>query len=152
MRFVSARRHHHFGARVSAFRMVSVDDLLNFTKMKFLKIFVVSFVVACFIAACVQTKSKRRDGIVIAESKSYEASLYRQHCAICHGTEAYGKEIDGKFVPSLRFGDIENKSEQEIYEQIAHGKLPMPSFKNQLTEDEIQKMIIFIRRDLQGKN
>jgi cytochrome c553 len=120
--------------------------------MKFLKIFVVSLFVVLFVAACVQTESKRGSGIVIAESKSYEASLYRQNCAICHGAEAYGKEVDGKLVPSLRFGDIENKSEQEIYEQIAHGKLPMPAFKNQLTEDEIQRMVIFIRRDLQGKN
>jgi mono/diheme cytochrome c family protein len=103
------------------------------------------------IAACVEKKFKRA-GVVIAESKSYEASLYRQNCAVCHGTEAYGKEVNGKFVPSLRFGDVEKKSEQEIYEQIAHGKLPMPAFKNQLTEDEIQKMVIFIRRDLQGKN
>lgn len=120
--------------------------------MKFLKIFVASLFVALLVASCVQTKSKRASGIVIAESKSYEASLYRQHCAICHGTEAYGKEVDGKFVPPLRFGEIEKKSEQEIYEQIAHGKLPMPSFKNQLTEDEIQKMVIFIRKDLQGKD
>lgn len=120
--------------------------------MKFLKIFVVSLFVALLVAACVQTKSKRASGIVIAESKSYEASLYRQHCAICHGAEAYGKELDGRFVPPLRFGEIEKKSEQEIYEQIAHGKLPMPSFKHQLTENEIQRMVKFIRRDLQGKN
>lgn len=120
--------------------------------MKFLKIFVVSLFVALCALACAETKSKRASGIVIAESKSYEASLYRQNCAICHGAEAYGKEMDGKFVPSLRFGDIENKSEQEIYEQIAHGKLPMPAFKNQLTEDEIQKMVKFIRHDLQGKD
>jgi mono/diheme cytochrome c family protein len=119
--------------------------------MKFLKIFVASLCAALFVAACVQTKSKRAGGIVIAESKSYEASLYRQNCAICHGAEAYGKEIDGKLVPSLRSGDIEKKSEQEIYEQIAHGKLPMPAFKNQLSDEEIQKMVIFIRRDLQGK-
>jgi mono/diheme cytochrome c family protein len=118
--------------------------------MKFLKIFAVSLFAALFALACVQTKSKRNT-VVIAESKSYEASLYRQNCAICHGAEAYGKEVDGKPVPSLRFGDIENKSEQEIYDQIAHGKLPMPAFKNQLTEEEIQKMVKFIRHDLQGK-
>ncbi|HLL99618.1 MAG TPA: cytochrome c [Pyrinomonadaceae bacterium] len=116
-----------------------------------LKVLLVFLFIVFSIAACVQTKSKRNGGVVIAESKSYEASLYRQNCAICHGAEAYGREVDGKFVPSLRFGDIEKKSEQEIYEQIAHGKLPMPAFKNQLTEDEIQKMVIFIRRDLQGK-
>ncbi|HEX8734807.1 MAG TPA: cytochrome c [Pyrinomonadaceae bacterium] len=116
-----------------------------------LKVLLIFLFIVFLIAACVQTESKRGGGIVIAESKSYEASLYRQNCAICHGAEAYGKEMDGKFVPSLRFGDIEKKSEQEIYEQIAHGKLPMPAFKNQLTEEEIQKMVIFIKRDLQGK-
>lgn len=116
-----------------------------------LKLFAVFVFIAFSVLACVQTKSKR-SGVVIAESKSYEASLYRQNCAVCHGAEAYGKEVDGKLVPSLRNGDIENKSEQEIYEQIAHGKLPMPAFKNQLSEDEIQKMVKFIRKDLQGKD
>jgi len=118
--------------------------------MKFLKAVTVCFFVLFGIFACSNPKNTR-NSIVIAESKSYEASLYRQNCAICHGAEAYGKEVDGKPVPSLRFGDIEKKSEQEIYEQIAHGKLPMPSFKNQLTEEEIQKMVRFIRHDLQGK-
>jgi len=116
-----------------------------------LKVLLIFLFIVFGIAACVQTESKRSNAIVIAESKSYEASLYRQNCAICHGAEAYGKEMDGKFVPSLRFGDIENKSEQEIYEQIAHGKLPMPAFQNQLTEEEIQRMVKFIRHDLQGK-
>jgi cytochrome c553 len=116
-----------------------------------LKLFVIFLFITLSVVACVQTNSKR-NSIVIAESKSYEASLYRQNCAICHGAEAYGREVDGKPVPSLRFGDIEKKSEQEIYEQIAHGKLPMPAFKNQLTEEEIQKMVKFIRRDLQGKD
>jgi cytochrome c553 len=110
------------------------------------------FVLITFVltAACVSTSSKR-GGIVIANSKSYEVSLYRQNCAICHGAEANGKEIDGKLVPSLRFGDIEKKSEREIYEQIAYGKLPMPAFKNQLSEEDIQRMVRFIRKDLQGK-
>jgi mono/diheme cytochrome c family protein len=116
-----------------------------------LKVSLIFLFIVFGVVACVQTKSQR-SGIVIAESKSYEASIYRQNCAVCHGAEAYGKEVDGKLVPSLRNGDIETKSEQEIYEQIARGKLPMPAFKNQLTEEEIQKMVKFIRRDLQGKN
>lgn len=115
-----------------------------------LKIAIVLVFIA-FAVACQQTETKRRS-IVIAESKSYEASLFRQNCAICHGQEANGKEIDGKLIPSLRYGDAANKSEEEIYLQIKEGKLPMPSFKNQLTEDEIRKMVKFIRRDLQGKD
>jgi cytochrome c5 len=113
-----------------------------------LKIFTIFIIVSFGIFACTETKS-RRDGIVIADSKKYEASLYRQNCAICHGKEAYGKQVDGKPVPSLRFGDVKKKSEEEIYQQIVNGKLPMPSFKNQLSEKEIRQMVDFIMYDLQ---
>ncbi len=102
------------------------------------------------LLACVQTQSKRNE-FNVADSKSYEASLFRQNCAICHGQEANGKEMDGRLIPSLRYGAAAQKSEEEIYLQIKEGKLPMPAFKNQLTEDEIRKMVQFIRRDLQGK-
>lgn len=100
--------------------------------------------------ACSNSEATKRP-FMIAESKSYEASLFRQNCAICHGAEANGKEIDGKLIPSLRYGEAANKSEEEIRQQIEHGKLPMPSFQNQLTKEEIERMVKFIRHDLQGK-
>lgn len=103
------------------------------------------------LLACTSEKASTRKEYVIAESKSYEASLYRQNCAICHGVEGNGKEIDGKLVPSLRYGDATKKTEAEIYQQIAFGKLPMPSFKGQLTDEEINKMVKFVMRDLQGR-
>lgn len=118
--------------------------------MKFLKITVIlSFITAAI--ACNQAAAPRKS-FVIADSKSYEASIFRQNCAICHGQEANGREIDGRIIPSLRYGAAAQKTEAEIYDQIANGKLPMPSFRNQLTEEEIQKMVKFIRRDLQGKD
>lgn len=118
--------------------------------MKFLKSTIVFLFIAFAVFACTSDKNYRKE-FVIADSKSYEASIFRQNCAICHGQEANGKELDGKLIPSLRYGDAEKKSEEEIYLQIKEGKLPMPSFKNQLTEEEIKKMVKFIRRDLQGK-
>ena len=120
--------------------------------MKFLKISVISvFIAVSILASCTQTATRNRKTFVIAESKSYEASIFRQNCAICHGQEANGKEIDGRLIPSLRFGAAAQKSEQELYDQIANGKLPMPAFGNQLTDEEIKRMVKFIRRDLQGK-
>lgn len=118
--------------------------------MKYLKIAVIAVFIAGSIFACSNDKQSRRD-FVIADSKSYEASLYRQNCAICHGNEANGKEINGVLTPSLRYGDIEKKTDEEIYTQIHDGKLPMPAFKYQMTEKEIRQMVQFIRRDLQGK-
>ena len=118
--------------------------------MSRLKFFIILLFFIFGLSACMQTQSKRKE-FNITESKSYEASLFRQNCAICHGQEANGKEIDGKLIPSLRYGDAATKSEEEIYMQIKEGKLPMPAFKNQLSEEEIRKMVRFIRRDLQGK-
>jgi mono/diheme cytochrome c family protein len=114
------------------------------------KIIAACFFISLAIFACSSGKVRRNE-IVIAESKSYEASVFRQNCAICHGQEANGKEMDGRLIPSLRYGAAAQKSEEEIYLQIKEGKLPMPSFKNQLTEEEIRRMVQFIRRDLQGK-
>ncbi len=130
---------------------VSNFKLKNDKRKLKIKIAAFSLFAAFAIAAC-STGNAKRNQIVIAESKSYEASLFRQNCAICHGQEANGKEMDGRLIPSLRYGTAATKTEAEIYLQIKEGKLPMPAFKNQLTEDEIQKMVRFIRRDLQGKS
>ena len=87
----------------------------------------------------------------IEGNKSYEASLFRQHCAICHGTEAEGKQLEARVVPSLRRGDVESKSEQQIYNQISNGGNGMLPFRNTLTENEIERMVKFVKHDLQGK-
>ncbi len=118
--------------------------------IRLIKIIVVLGFLVFGLIACTEQRT-RKDGIVIADSSSYEASLYRQNCAICHGKEAYGKEVDGKPVPSLRFGDAKKRSREEIYNQIKHGKLPMPSFEGQLTEKEINRMVDFIMYDLQAR-
>ncbi len=118
--------------------------------MKSLKISLIFSCVICGVFACSNDNAARRE-FKIADSKSYEASIFRQNCAICHGSEANGKEVDGKLIPSLRYGDAANKTEEEIYNQIKEGKLPMPAFKNQLSEKEIRQMVLFVRRDLQGK-
>lgn len=115
-----------------------------------LKIAVILIFIGFSIFACSDGKARQRS-FVIADSKSYEALIFRQNCAICHGKEAFGKEFDGKLVPSLRNGEASKKSEEEIYNQIKHGKLPMPSFKNQLTETEIRRMVKFVMEDLQGR-
>lgn len=97
------------------------------------------------------SSASSKKGVVIAEDKSYEASLFRQNCAVCHGREAEGKDMDGKIIPSLRRGDVETKSETEIYNQIYNGGNGMVPFKGQLSENEIDRMVKFVKHDLQGK-
>jgi hypothetical protein len=86
---------------------------------------------------------------VIAESKSYEASLFRQNCAICHGPEAEGRTLeDGRVVPNLRHGEFKYTTDEQIYRHIAEGGNGMVPFRNQLTERELRMMVEFVRRDL----
>lgn len=113
-------------------------------------LFAAVLVFVVFSSGCGAGKQDQQ-GIKISDSGKYEATIYKQNCAICHGSEAYGKTIDGKPVPALRFGEAAKKSEEELYQQISHGKLPMPSFKGQLTESEMRKMARFIFRDVQGR-
>jgi len=99
--------------------------------------------------SCFDSNPKR---FVIAESTSYEASLFRQNCAICHGPEAEGKTLDdGTRVPSLREGDFKFRTDAEVYKQIAEGGHGMLPFRNQLTDRELRLMVEFVRRDLRGK-
>ncbi len=116
-----------------------------------IKMALIGLFAALAIFACTDDNAGRKE-FNIAASKSYEASLFRQNCAVCHGQEASGKELNGTLVPSLRYGEAATLTEEQIYTQIYDGKLPMPAFKNQLTEDEIRKMVKFVRRDLQGRS
>lgn len=106
-------------------------------------------VVVCtvlFSFACFSSGAKR---YVISESKAYEASLFRQNCAICHGPEAEGKVLsDGRRVPNLREGEFKYKTDAEIYHHIADGGNGMVPFRGHLTEREINMMVRFVQDQL----
>ncbi len=89
---------------------------------------------------------------MIAESKSYESSMFRQNCAICHGAEAEGRTLDnGTQVPSLRSGEHKFNTEAEIRQQITNGGNGMTPFGKILSDRELQLMTQFVYKDLRGK-
>ena len=89
----------------------------------------------------------------IQASKSYEASLFRQNCAICHGPEADGRTLsDGQVVPGLRNGDFKFRTDAEIHKHIAEGGNGMAPFRGLLTERELNLMVDCVQRDLRGNN
>lgn len=89
---------------------------------------------------------------VISDSKSYEASLFRQNCAICHGREAEGKTLeDGKVIPNLRAKPYKYPTAQDIHRHISEGGNGMIPFRNILSEREINLLVDFVRRDLRGE-
>jgi len=113
------------------------------------KLLIILAFAAFFVAACA---NKSQGGLVIADSKRYEASIFRQNCSICHGPEANGKVLEnGTKVPSLREGEFKAKTEGQIYNQIANGGNGMVAFRNQLSQNEIQMMTNFVYHDLRGQ-
>jgi mono/diheme cytochrome c family protein len=116
--------------------------------MLYMKYCVVAAFAIFGLAACFTAKKK---GFVIADSKSYETSMFRQNCAICHGPEADGKILDnGTKVPSLREGEFKFKTEEEIFKQITDGGNGMTPFRGQLTDRERHMMAAFVFHDLRG--
>ena len=109
-----------------------------------------AIVLICSIVAAVSCSSSHRV-YMIGESKSYDASLFRQHCAICHGTEGLGRTLaDGTKVPSLRTGEFKAVSRDQIYVQITNGGNGMLSFRDQLTERERNMMSDLVYHELRG--
>lgn len=104
--------------------------------------------VFAILASCFASNPQRYS---ITNSKAYEASLFRQHCAICHGPEGEGKTLDdGKIVPNMREGELKFKTEPEIYKQISAGGNGMTPFRDILTERELNLMTKFVHDELRS--
>lgn len=114
--------------------------------MLYAKCAVAALFVLAVLASCSQENSNRYS---ITQSKAYEASLFRQNCAVCHGPEGEGKTLeDSKQIPNLRDGEHKFNTEAEIYKHISDGGNGMIPFRDQLTEREIRMMVDFVRHRL----
>jgi mono/diheme cytochrome c family protein len=116
--------------------------------MRRLKLFVISVFTLIAIASC----SSMSGRYSIVESKAYEATLFRQNCAICHGPEAEGKTLhDGRVIPNIRDGEHKYKTDAQIYDHITYGGNGMVPFRDQLTERERRMLVTFVQKDLRRK-
>lgn len=114
--------------------------------MQTLKLIIILVCVSGIAASCYSSKPTR---YVIADSKTYEASLFRQNCTICHGPEAEGKTLgDGRIIPNLREGAFKYKTDEQIYHHISEGGNGMVPFRNMLTKREIDMLVNFVQNDL----
>jgi mono/diheme cytochrome c family protein len=80
---------------------------------------------------------------------------FAKHCAGCHGNEGNGGlvKIGNKSlkVPSLKTGHALDHPDEEFVKQITDGGDGMPRFADKLTPEEINDLVRFIRKELQGK-
>ena len=118
--------------------------------------------IACVSAGTEQTNSAQRASSpatstpATAPDELAAARInFRKNCVTCHGEKAEGgrKEVDGKHfkVPSLREGHALEHSADKFVLQITEGDEEMPAFKEKLSQQEINDLVRFIRKEFQGK-
>jgi len=80
---------------------------------------------------------------------------YAKHCEACHGPEATGGlvKVDKKQikVPSLKADHAIKHTDDQITKMITNGEEEMPTFKDKMSAQEIQQMVRYVRKGIQGK-
>ncbi|MBI4911436.1 MAG: cytochrome c [Acidobacteria bacterium] len=82
------------------------------------------------------------------------AAIYGRHCAKCHGPfpAAKGAEVPRPLGPRLddprRLAD---RSDDELLGAILDGKGAMPGFRASLGEEEVRKLVQFLRNPRKGR-
>jgi thiosulfate dehydrogenase len=89
------------------------------------------------------------DATVVAGAK-----LYMANCAVCHGSKGSdGSNVaKGLYIPAPQFTkhSVDDDPEGETYWKIEHGIrfTGMPSFKDNLTEEQIWQIAYFLKRGM----
>ncbi len=75
--------------------------------------------------------------------------LYQKHCVLCHGEDGAGKTDLGEGLGASDFNDKafqDTTTDEQILEQITNGtEDKMFAFKDQLTPEEIQTLVLIVR-------
>ena len=76
-------------------------------------------------------------------------AVYEKQCLFCHGAQGKGDGSLGKSLvpPPADLSNIKAKSDEELLKiiQNGHPQTAMPAFKAQLSEQEIQDALAYIR-------
>ncbi|HEX8707987.1 MAG TPA: cytochrome c [Pyrinomonadaceae bacterium] len=142
--------------------------------MKIVKLALIAAAISLFFIACNDTASNNRttaNGTVQtsptaspaasatpaatpADELAAAKTTYSQVCSACHQDKGEGGmvKLEGKRikVPSLTEGHGLEHTDAELAKQIANGGDGMPAFKGKLSDEQINDLVRFIRRDIQG--
>ncbi len=124
-------------------------------------------VIGCFATACTSSDRVTTNQAPPAASAATAAATatpdpfaqayvnFQKNCQVCHGEKGQGGTvtIEGRKlkVPSLRDGHALEHTDEKFVNQITEGDEEMPAFKDKLSPNEINDLVRFIRKELQGK-
>ena len=88
-------------------------------------------------------------GSMVAQEngKSVGAGTFKTKCVLCHGADGTGNTPLGKQLQAanLRSKEVQKRSNEELHKIVHDGQANMPPFGEQLTDDEINQVIQYVR-------
>ena len=86
----------------------------------------------------------------LPESSAVDAAaLFNSKCAKCHGRDGRSKTTRGRFTHARDLSKADwqdDVSDERIFNSISNGKGKMPSFKKNLSENQIESLVTYVRR------
>jgi cytochrome c6 len=85
-------------------------------------------------------------------ASSAAADLFKSRCVLCHGADGAGKTTLGQQLKAsdLHSAKVQKQSDAGLKQSILHGKGNMPPFQAQLTIEQVDQLLKYVRR--LGKN
>lgn len=83
-----------------------------------------------------------------AHAQDPGASIFKAYCIVCHGEDGSGNTPAGRIFKAASLTDpmVTTKSNDELHAVIKSGKNKMPTFKDKLTDAQIDTVISYIRK------
>lgn len=81
--------------------------------------------------------------------QSDAAKIYQTNCAKCHGKDGQAKSLRGKLINAQNLTDATwqtETSDEHIFNVVSNGHKKMPAFGKKLSEEEINSLVIYIRK------
>lgn len=98
--------------------------------------------VAVLAVACGQAKNE----LAVKDVASTKALYTDQKCVTCHGEKG-----EGGIGPSFKAGLSMGRSVEDIATRIGAGSGQMPSFKEKLSQEQIQELAKYVYKEIQGR-
>jgi mono/diheme cytochrome c family protein len=87
------------------------------------------------------------NSLLAQEKSSPGATIFKSKCILCHAPDGSGNTPLGKQLQAANLGskEVQKLSNAEMYKQVHDGRANMPSFAEQLSDEEINQVIRYVR-------
>lgn len=88
----------------------------------------------------------KSNDMAVKDVAATRALYTEQKCVTCHGEKG-----EGGIGPSFKAGLSMGRSLEEIATRISTGSGQMPSFKDKLSQEQIQELAKYVYKEMQGR-